>query len=123
DDGGVVYGTDNGTLGHVSASGTAASLLHKTWELPGGGGVGRGVTALTRYDLTQDGIAELIVGREDGTVTVYRFPEVSSVGSSPQEAFSIDLGESIRSLECGKVSTDQYPEVVVCTFRGRVCSL
>ncbi|CAM9371775.1 unnamed protein product [Ectocarpus sp. 13 AM-2016] len=129
DDGGVVYGTDNGTLGHVSASGTAASLLHKTWELPGGGGVGRGVTALTRYDLTQDGIAELIVGREDGTVTasnrlfVYRFPEVSSVGSCPQEAFSIDLGESIRSLECGKVSTDQYPEVVVCTFRGRVCSL
>lgn len=64
-----MYGTDNGTLGHVSASGTAASLLHKTWELPGGGGVGRGVTALTRYDLTQDGIAELIVGREDGTVT------------------------------------------------------
>lgn len=64
---GVVYGTDNGTLGHLSVSGL--SLLRKTWELPDDGGVGRGVTALTRYDLTQDGVSELIAGREDGTVT------------------------------------------------------
>lgn len=77
-----MYGTDNGTLGHVAASGTAPSLLHKTWELPGGGGVGRGVTALKRYDLTQDGIAELIVGREDGTVTASSRFCLSVLGNS-----------------------------------------
>lgn len=63
-----MYGTENGTIGHVSASGS--SQLRKTWELPGRGGVGRGVTALRRYDLTQDGVVELIAGRDDGTVTV-----------------------------------------------------
>lgn len=63
-----MYGTDNGTLGHVYAS--SPTQLRKTWELRDRGGVGRGVTALKRYDLTQDGFAELIAGREDGTVTV-----------------------------------------------------
>ncbi|CAM9658675.1 unnamed protein product, partial [Pylaiella littoralis] len=121
DTGGVVYGTENGTIGHVSASGS--SQLRKTWELPGRGGVGRGVTALRRYDLTQDGVVELIAGRDDGTVTVYRFAGGSTVGVCPQEAFTIDLRESIRSLECGRVSSDEHPEVVACTYRGRVCSL
>lgn len=65
-----MYGTDNGTIGHVSATGP--STLRKTWAIPGGGGVGRGVTTLRRYDLTQDGVGELIAGREDGTVTVGR---------------------------------------------------
>lgn len=69
-----MYGTDNGTLGHLSVAVSASgpSLLRKTWELLDDGGerVGRGVTALARYDLTQDGAFELIAGREDGTVTV-----------------------------------------------------
>ncbi|CBN79191.1 Bardet-Biedl syndrome protein 7 [Ectocarpus siliculosus] len=119
----VLQASTDAPVGALCTFSKSGMGMDQTWELPGGGDVGRGVTALKRYDLTQDGIAELIVGREDGTVTVYRFPESSSVGSCPQEAFSIDLGESIRSLECGKVSNDQYPEVVVCTFRGRVCSL
>ncbi|CAM9764264.1 unnamed protein product [Scytosiphon promiscuus] len=121
DCGGIVYGTDNGTLGHASPNGTF--LLRKTWELPGVGGVGKGVTALKRYDLTQDGVAELIVGREDGSIAVYRFLEGSTEGNCPQKAFSIDLGESIRSIEAGRVSNDEHPEVVACTFRGRICSL
>jgi len=44
------------------------------------------------------------------------------VGGSPQEVFSIELDESIRSLEAGRVSSDD-PEIVVCTFGGRICSL
>eukprot|EP00903_Cladosiphon_okamuranus_P008387 g8063.t1 len=118
---GVVYGTNNGTLGHLAASGP--SLLRKTWELLDDGGAGRGVTALARCDLTQDGVSELIAGREDGTVTVYRFAERNPAGSSPQEVFSINLGESIRSLEGGRVTSDEHPEVVTCTYRGRICSL
>eukprot|EP00752_Nemacystus_decipiens_P012116 g10741.t1 len=119
---GVVYGTDNGTLGHLSVSGP--SLLRKTWEILDDGGLGRGVTALTRYDLTQDGAFELIAGRDDGTVTasssiamianlfhVYRFSEESPAGSSPQEVFSINLGESIGSLQGGRVSSDEHPEI------------
>lgn len=62
---------------------------------------------------------------------MYKFFSPSSVGggrkelagSCPVKAFSTGLGESVRSLETGKVSSDQHPEVVACTFRGRVCSL
>ena len=75
---GVVYGTDHGTLGHLGPAPSGATSLRKTWELPSGGtglkgrggGVGHGVTALKRCDLTQDGVAEIVAGREDGTVTV-----------------------------------------------------
>lgn len=73
----MVYGTDHGTLGHLGPAPIGATSLRKTWELPNGGtgskgrgGVGRGVTALKRCDLTQDGVAEIVAGREDGTVTV-----------------------------------------------------
>lgn len=57
---------------------------------------------------------------------IYRFSgddNLDSGGRGLQEAFSVGLGESVRSMEGGRVSTDTHPEVVVCTFRGRVCSL
>lgn len=76
--GGIVYGTDKGTIGHLCNPGTdGGDILRKTWELSAGGatmsveGSGRrGVTALKSFDLTQDGVEELIAGREDGSVTV-----------------------------------------------------
>lgn len=76
DTGDVVYGTDRGSLGHLAPAPRGAEFLCKTWEIPaggglgGGGGVGRGVTALKRCDLTEDGVAEIVAGREDGTVSV-----------------------------------------------------
>ena len=54
---------------------------------------------------------------------VYRFSEGAPEGTSPQEVFSTNLGESVRSLEGGRVSSDEHPEIVACTFRGRICSL
>lgn len=73
-----MYGTDRGSLGHLAPAPGGAEFLRKTWEIPagggsgggGGGGVGRGVTALKRCDLTEDGVAEIVAGREDGTVSV-----------------------------------------------------
>lgn len=43
------------------------------------------MTALKRFDLTQDGVAELIAGREDGTVSV-RCRTSSMGGSAGTEA-------------------------------------
>ena len=54
---------------------------------------------------------------------VYRFSEGGPVERGPQEVFSTNLGESIRSLQGGRVSSDEHPEIVACTFRGRICSL
>lgn len=46
-----------------------------------------------------------------------------NASAPPRQAFSINLGESVRSLDAGRVSSDAHPEVVACTFGGRVCSL
>ena len=43
--------------------------------------------------------------------------------SAPNEMACINLGQSVRSLEAGRVSSDEQPEVVACTYRGRVCSI
>lgn len=74
----MLYGTEKGTIGHLAVSLLdSTKALSKTWELPDGpsgtaGSGGRGVNALSSFDLTQDGIEELIVGRGDGSVTVRR---------------------------------------------------
>ena len=83
--GGIVCGTDQGTLSHFSPTPSGAQHLRKLWQLPpggnlsGGGIAGRGITAIKHFDLTNDGVAELVAGREDGTITVssLKTPELS----------------------------------------------
>lgn len=100
-----MYGTDRGSLGHLAPAPGGAEFLRKTWEIPagggsgggGGGGVGRGVTALKRCDLTEDGVAEIVAGREDGTVSV-----------------SI---QGMRALEKGRTGSNVRPWVI--SHRGQ----
>lgn len=106
DTGGVVYGTDNGTIGHVSPSGP--SQLRKTWELPGGGDMGKGVTTLRRYDLTQDGVAELIAGRDDGTVTVRHHLLFSMMGHSVHKTRFSGVGGAQLSIALFRFSIWLY---------------
>lgn len=76
DRGGVVYGTEKGTIGHLAVTTKdGTECLRKTWEFSagvgvGGGDGGRGVTAIASLDLTRDGVEEVVVGHHDGTVTV-----------------------------------------------------
>lgn len=121
DNRGVVYGTDRGTLGHLALAPDRANFLKKTWELPagggsdaarggggGGGGRGRGVTSLKACDLTQDGVQELVAGREDGTITVRRGTGkrgvVPSSTNPPSACFSLSLRmESVLLVCCTHV--------------------
>ncbi|CAM9128537.1 unnamed protein product, partial [Choristocarpus tenellus] len=54
-------------------------------------------------------------------IQVYRFKGGES--QQPEEEFSTQLGESIRSIEGGCVSSSGYLDVVMATFGGRVCAL
>lgn len=90
-----MYGTGQGTIGHFSPNPSRSSFLRKTWELPGSGiGSGGGsVTAISRCDLTQDGVAELVAGREDGTVKVsITLADHSTVGCTTCSPMGGDRG-------------------------------
>ena len=70
----VLYGTDDGKIGLVQLTRQGPNtkwLLEPSHSQAGGGSV----TCLDNYDVSGDGIRDLIVGRHDGSVEVYAYDE------------------------------------------------
>ena len=51
------------------------ALHHFRWEIPNPGGMG-GITAIDSYDVTGDGISDVVISRDDGNVEIYSITEV-----------------------------------------------
>lgn len=107
-----------------------------------------GVLALDSYDITADGVLDLIVGRDDGLVEIYsydesdepifRFKQVSthSLNScnkpcnyglllfhSNVEKIQLlpvlqQLSESVTSVQGGVIATQGFDEIVCSTYAG-----
>lgn len=58
------------------------------------------------------------MGRDDGDVTVFSF----DISPEPIVQFQTNVGESVRSVDAGQVSTPQYDEMVVASYSGRIVS-
>jgi Bardet-Biedl syndrome 7 protein len=71
------------------------------------------------YDLTRDGVPEILVGHGDGSVEVY----VSNEVGEPQIQFKQTLPQSVTSICGGVVGCSGYGEVVVSTYAGQVIGL
>ncbi|KAH8064936.1 hypothetical protein JL722_1826 [Aureococcus anophagefferens] len=65
------------------------------------------VNCIDVFDVTHDGIPDVVVGRADGRVQVYSF-DVSPV---PLVQFEANLNEAIHSLCCGSVSSTGFDEI------------
>ncbi len=65
----VLYGTSDGKIGVLEMS--LEEPISK-WELQNDKRLG-GVACLSMYDITCDGILDLLIGREDGTIQVYSY--------------------------------------------------
>ena len=63
----VLYGTQNGKLGLVKLQ--AAEPIY-CWDMLNEKKIG-GVNCIATYDLTGDGIKDILVGRDDGVLEVY----------------------------------------------------
>ncbi|XP_022086868.1 Bardet-Biedl syndrome 7 protein homolog [Acanthaster planci] len=111
----VLYGTSDGKIGLVQLGRMAPN--HK-WEVPNEKRHG-GVLCLDNFDITADGIPDLLVGRDDGLVQVYGYDE----SDEPVLRFSQTLSESISSIQGGTVATPGYDEVVACTYAGWIQGL
>eukprot|EP01138_Halocafeteria_seosinensis_P002815 gb/GECG01002876.1/.p1 GENE.gb/GECG01002876.1/~~gb/GECG01002876.1/.p1 ORF type:complete len:814 (+),score=106.42 gb/GECG01002876.1/:1-2442(+) len=113
----LLYGTQGGQVGQLFAD---THRISRGWQ---DDNFGRfkysGVTALASVDMMEDGIPQVVVGREDGMIQVYSLEEEREASL----LYSRSLNESIRSLEAGTVSNSAYNEIVACTYGGRVVGI
>lgn len=112
---GIIYGTSDGKIGLVQISYSAPEHI---WEIPNDKQYGN-VLSLSTYDVSNDGVHDLLVGRADGIVEVYAFDE----GNQPFQHFKYNLSESVTSVRGGCVCAPNFHEVVVSTFTGWLLGL
>lgn len=113
----IVYGTSKGTLGMVEV--TMQATYEHLWEIDDGEKRST-ITCIKVYDINKDGINEIIIGRDDGRVEVYKLQ--SDIYAEPAKIFIKDIGQSVRSIECGIVNTPDFVEIVIASYSGKVIS-
>ncbi|XP_076148992.1 BBSome complex member BBS7 [Alosa pseudoharengus] len=111
----VLYGTTDGKLGLVKI--TESSSVSK-WEINNDKRKG-GILCIDTFDLVGDGVKEILVGRDDGTVEVYGLDS----SSEPTLRFQHVLSESVTSIQGGCVGKENYDEVLTTTYTGWVTGL
>jgi len=133
----ILYGTENGSLSLISIfprtqpqqaqTQTAPFVLH--WTLQDQ--KRSQVNSLSLSDVTRDGGVDVLVGREDGRVEVFgqdrlQTPSSSSVAclgvNPPSRRFSRDIGESVKTVDCGLLNSTAFNEVVLASYSGKVIS-
>ena len=122
----VIFGTRRGNLGSLSFD--VNNDVQKLWNISGnkqdknGNGSPKtkrqaAITCIKLFDITNDGVNDLIIGREDGTLQVYC---KSDIDTQPAMNFSSTVHDNICTLATGVVSTPGNNEIVMNTFSGRV---
>ncbi|XP_036407572.1 Bardet-Biedl syndrome 7 protein [Megalops cyprinoides] len=111
----VLYGTADGKLGLFKI---AESSPVQKWELDNEKKKG-GILCIDTFDILGDGVREILVGRDDGTVEVYGLDS----SGEPTLRFEHVLSESVTSIQGGCVGKENYDEVLTATYTGWVTGL
>ncbi|XP_064637282.1 Bardet-Biedl syndrome 7 protein homolog isoform X2 [Lineus longissimus] len=115
----LLYGTADGKIGlvQISRKFDRVSPNHR-WVVPNEKRSG-GVLSLDNYDITADGVLDLLVGRDDGLVEVYGYDEADE----PVKRYSTLCSESVTAVQGGVVASAGYDEVICSTYAGWVLGL
>jgi len=117
----IAYGAENGAFGAIDFVRPSAQERQQ-WLLFDGAAKSP-INCIFVHDLMREGSDALLVGRNDGRVEVFvQNAEHLGDASGPMKVFSKEVGESIRSLDCGAVNTAEHNEVVVASYSGKVLS-
>ncbi|TNM98925.1 hypothetical protein fugu_013489 [Takifugu bimaculatus] len=111
----IVYGTTDGKVGLVQIGEQSATAK---WEIDNVKKKG-GILCIDTYDIIGDGVNDVLVGRDNGTVEVYGFDS----SGEPTLRFEHVLSESVTSIQGGCVGKDTYDEVLTVTYTGWVTGL
>ncbi|XP_077465502.1 BBSome complex member BBS7 isoform X2 [Stigmatopora argus] len=112
---GVLYGTTDGKIALIHIGESEASTK---WEIDNDKKKG-GILCLDTYDITGDGVNDILVGRDDGMVAIYGFDSTNE----PTLRFEHALSESVTSIQGGCVGKESYDEVLTATYTGWVTGL
>ncbi|XP_029367907.1 BBSome complex member BBS7 isoform X1 [Echeneis naucrates] len=111
----ILYGTTDGKIGLVQIGESSAVTK---WEIDNDKKKG-GILCIDTYDIIGDGVNDILVGRDDGTVEVYGFDS----SSEPALHFDHVLSESVTSIQGGCVGKEAFDEVLTATYTGWVTGL
>ncbi|XP_034454534.1 Bardet-Biedl syndrome 7 protein [Hippoglossus hippoglossus] len=111
----VLFGTTDGKIGLVQIGEQSAATK---WEIDNDKKKG-GILCIDTFDIIGDGVNDILVGRDDGTVEVYGFDS----SSEPTLRFDHVLSESVTSIQGGCVGKESYDEVLTATYTGWVTGL
>ncbi|XP_029964352.1 BBSome complex member BBS7 isoform X2 [Salarias fasciatus] len=111
----VLYGTIDGKIGLVQVGERSAVTR---WEIDNDKKKG-GILCMDTYDIIGDGVNDILVGRDDGTVEVFGFDS----SGEPTVRFEHVLSESVTSVQGGCVGKEAYDEVLTSTYTGWVTGL
>ncbi|PSN57277.1 hypothetical protein C0J52_02560 [Blattella germanica] len=112
----ILYGTSDGKVGLVRIG--RVDVNHR-WVLNDGKRRG-GVLCMDCYDMSGDGVLDLLVGRQDGTMDVYSLGDDGGEEGKLTQRFTYACNESITSIHGGVVGNSGYEEVVAATYTGFV---
>uniref|UniRef100_A0A3Q1IXQ6 Bardet-Biedl syndrome 7 protein homolog n=1 Tax=Anabas testudineus TaxID=64144 RepID=A0A3Q1IXQ6_ANATE len=109
----ILYGTTDGKMGLVQVGERSAATK---WEIDNDKKRG-GILCIDTYDIIGDGVNDILVGRDDGTVEVYGFDS----NNEPTLRFEHVLSESVTSIQGGCVGKETYDEVLTATYTEIYC--
>ncbi|KAL4641776.1 Bardet-Biedl syndrome 7 protein [Arapaima gigas] len=111
----VLYGTADGKLGLVKITESSPVQI---WDIHNEKKKG-GILCIDTFDIVGDGVREILVGRDDGTVEVYGLDSTNE----PSLRFEHVLSESVTSIQGGCVGKESFDEVLTATYTGWVTGL
>ncbi|KAG8454093.1 hypothetical protein GDO86_000653 [Hymenochirus boettgeri] len=111
----LLYGTSDGKIGLIHI---AVNTPIPKWEISNEKKRG-GILCIDNFDIIGDGVKDILIGRDDGTVEVYGYDSANE----PVLRFEHLLTESITSIQGGCVGKDGYDEIVLSTYSGWVTGL
>ncbi|EFO21233.2 hypothetical protein LOAG_07257 [Loa loa] len=110
----VLYGTKDGHLGLVDLSPESGTML---WEIPTKST--SAITCIYCYPMTSALTPNIIIGKEDGFIEIY------TVDNTDKATFckSYQCEDCVLSVQCGRISSPDFDEIVVSTHMGWVFAL
>ncbi|KAK6040850.1 hypothetical protein COOONC_21645 [Cooperia oncophora] len=92
----VLYGTRDGKIGLVDVKPKDGEIKWEFATTSEGG-----ITAIKCYPFTESDYPDILIGKDDGVLEIYTHCD-----------------ESITGLDCGRVTSEDENEIIICTYTG-----